>query len=126
LRAKPRSDPGAVGVLFPESLAYAFADPAAVATLAGAAAELEPAGLALLLLPASADAPTAVRALTDAVLDGLLLYSMPRVGPLLEAALGPVCASLRSTPSPWATATSPSSPSASNGHRVPARSTATT
>ena len=43
---------GAIGVLLTEQLSYAFADPAAVATLRGLALEAEQLGVSLSLLPA--------------------------------------------------------------------------
>jgi DNA-binding LacI/PurR family transcriptional regulator len=70
----------AVGVLLTETLSYAFTDPAAVRFLEGMAQAGEQAGVSLLLVPAlpvAADA-TAVR---EAVVDGFVVYSMPRDHP---------------------------------------------
>jgi DNA-binding LacI/PurR family transcriptional regulator len=62
---------GEIGVLLTEQLSYAFADPAAVATLRGLAVEAEQLGISLSLLPAPlsdgvADPAAVKHALVDA------------------------------------------------------------
>jgi DNA-binding LacI/PurR family transcriptional regulator len=79
---------GAIGVLLTEQLSYAFADPAAVATLRGLALEAEQAGISLSLLPAPlidgrAD-PAAVR---HALVDACFVYALPEGHPSVTAAL---------------------------------------
>lgn len=83
-RGLRRQRAGAVGVLFAERLSYAFSDPAAVQVLDGIASALEPAGLGLLLVPGRADDLTTVQ---QAMVDGVIVYSMLEHDPLLTAAL---------------------------------------
>ena len=70
----------AIGLLFTESLAYAFSDPGAVLFLQGFARAAEEAGTAMLILPGFApprrggDDRTAVR---EAVVSGFCAYSLP-------------------------------------------------
>ena len=80
---------GAIGVMFTEGLSYAFADPAAVATLGGLAAEAERAATSLVLLPASfsdtgGPSADAVRA---AIVDAFFIISLPEEHPSVLAAL---------------------------------------
>ena len=80
----------AIGLLFTESLAYAFSDPGAVLFLQGFARASEEAGLAMLILPGFAasrrdsDASAAVR---EAVVSGFCAYSLPVGDPDLAAAI---------------------------------------
>jgi DNA-binding LacI/PurR family transcriptional regulator len=80
----------AIGLLFTESLAYAFNDPGAVLFLQGFARAAEEAGTALLILPGFApprrggDDHTAVR---EAVVSGFCAYSLPVDDPDLAAAI---------------------------------------
>jgi DNA-binding LacI/PurR family transcriptional regulator len=80
----------AIGLLFTESLAYAFSDPGAVLFLQGFACAAEEAGTALLILPGFApprrggDDRTAVR---EAVVSGFCAYSLPVDDPDLAAAI---------------------------------------
>jgi DNA-binding LacI/PurR family transcriptional regulator len=78
---------GALGVLLTEQLSYAFADPAAVATLRGLSIEAEQAevGLALLPAPLSGGDPAAVVA--RAVVDAFFVYALPDGHPGVAAAL---------------------------------------
>jgi len=79
---------GAIGVLLTEQLSYAFADPAAVATLRGLAVEAEQFGISLSLLPAplidGAADPAAVR---TALVDACFVYALPADHPSVAAAL---------------------------------------
>jgi DNA-binding LacI/PurR family transcriptional regulator len=80
---------GAIGVMFTEGLSFAFADPAAVATLGGIAAEAERAETSLVLLPAtrsSTGGPTA-EAVRSALVDALFMYSLPEEHPGVTAAV---------------------------------------
>ena len=80
----------AIGLLFTESLAYAFNDPGAVLFLQGFACAAEEAGTPLLILPGFApprragDDHTAVR---EAVVSGFCAYSLPVDDPDLAAAI---------------------------------------
>ena len=80
----------AIGLLFTESLAYAFSDPGAVLFLQGFARAAEEAGTAMLILPGFApprrggDDRTAVR---EAVVSGFCAYSLPVDDPDLAAAI---------------------------------------
>ena len=79
----------AIGLLFTESLAYAFKDPGAVLFLQGFACAAEEAGTAMLILPGFApprrgDADSAVR---EAVVSGFCAYSLPTDDRDLAAAI---------------------------------------
>jgi DNA-binding LacI/PurR family transcriptional regulator len=80
----------AIGLLFTESLAYAFVDPGAVLFLQGFARAAEEAGLAMLILPGFAPSQrdhedrAAVR---EAVVSGFCAYSLPVDDPDLAAAI---------------------------------------
>ena len=67
---------GVVGLVFKETLAYAFADPHALSAFHGLAAVLERDGLGLLLLPRGPEA-TVAHALRGAVVDGVVLFGAP-------------------------------------------------
>jgi DNA-binding LacI/PurR family transcriptional regulator len=75
----------AVGLLFTETLAYAFADSAAVRFLEGLASRCERMHAPLLLIPMSAAGHEA-DAVRDAVVDALCIYSIPDGHPALDAA----------------------------------------
>jgi DNA-binding LacI/PurR family transcriptional regulator len=78
---------GAVGLLFTESLTFAFEDPAARGFLEGLARVCQEAGRGLLLVPGSAGGsePAAVY---RAAVDGFVVYSVPDDDPQLAAVLG--------------------------------------
>jgi DNA-binding LacI/PurR family transcriptional regulator len=82
----------AIGLLFTESLAYAFNDPGAVLFLQGFARAVEEAGLAMLILPGFAGRPAAAdgdrqAAVREAVVSGFCAYSLPVDDPDLAAAV---------------------------------------
>ncbi len=67
---------GAVGVVFGDSLSYAFSDSAAIAFLLGVGQACQDAGQSLLLIPT--DATSAAQAtITDAIVDGFIVYTTP-------------------------------------------------
>jgi DNA-binding LacI/PurR family transcriptional regulator len=86
-RSLRRRHAGAIGVLFSERLSDAFADPAATVFLEGLSAVAEEAGYGLLLVPAPADVDQPGDPLASVSVDGLVVYSMPKEHPLVEAAL---------------------------------------
>jgi DNA-binding LacI/PurR family transcriptional regulator len=84
----------AIGLLFTESLAYAFSDPAAVLFLQGFARATEEAGLAVLVLPGYAGRAGTphhgrerAEAVREAVVSGFCAYSLPVDDPDLAAAV---------------------------------------
>jgi DNA-binding LacI/PurR family transcriptional regulator len=86
---------GAIGLLLGESLSYAFADPAAVAISDGLAQAIDAEGFALLLLADSAASPLTgvaagdlpARKVTEAAVDGWVIYAMEDDHPFILAAL---------------------------------------
>jgi DNA-binding LacI/PurR family transcriptional regulator len=86
-RSLRRGQAGAVGLLFTETLSYAFSDAAAVAFLEGLARRCEEAGAALLLLPLPASGAGGGEAVREAVVDALCIYSMPHHHPAVDAVL---------------------------------------
>jgi DNA-binding LacI/PurR family transcriptional regulator len=80
-----RGRAGALGVLFTESLAFAFADPAAVLFLQGIAAAGQRADTALTLLPVPTTFDPALTAIRNSVVDGVIVYSLPDGHPALQA-----------------------------------------
>jgi DNA-binding LacI/PurR family transcriptional regulator len=78
---------GAVGLIFAERLAYQFTDPASPAFLRGVALGMEEAPTGLLLIPDSRDRDKTARTVSEAVVDGFLIYSTPQNDPRVEAAL---------------------------------------
>jgi DNA-binding LacI/PurR family transcriptional regulator len=78
---------GAVGLIFAERLAYQFTDPASPAFLRGVALGMEEAPTGLLLIPDSRDRAKTARTVSEAVVDGFLIYSTPQNDPRVEAAL---------------------------------------
>jgi DNA-binding LacI/PurR family transcriptional regulator len=81
-RGLRRGRAGAVGLISDTGLAYAFADPAAAAVMGGVCAAAEREGLGLLLIPAGGAA-----ALSAALVDGVVVYSVARDDPVLARAL---------------------------------------
>src|SRR5262245_19552409 len=78
---------GAVGLIFAERLAYQFTDPASPPFLRGVALGLQAAPTGLLLIPDSRDRDKTARMVSEAVVDGFLIYSTPQNDPRVEAAL---------------------------------------
>jgi Transcriptional regulators len=78
---------GAVGLIFAERLAYQFTDPASPAFLRGVALGMEEAPTGLLLIPDSRDRDKTARMVSEAIVDGFLIYSTPQNDPRVEAAL---------------------------------------
>jgi DNA-binding LacI/PurR family transcriptional regulator len=78
---------GAIGFAYANPLSYAFEDPVSVALLAGVSAVAEGAGTGLLLVPGSATEARNAAAVSAAVMDGLLIFSMADDDPLVEAAV---------------------------------------
>jgi DNA-binding LacI/PurR family transcriptional regulator len=77
---------GAIGLLLPEALPYAFADPYAMAFLRGVAHATEPHGLSLLLIPMP-PGQLQEHAVRRAVVDAFCVFTMPRGHPVLDIAL---------------------------------------
>jgi DNA-binding LacI/PurR family transcriptional regulator len=86
-RGLRRRRAGAVGVLYEDRLSYAFADPAAVLFLQGVSVATEEAGLGLLLLSGAPGEERDPEAISGAVVDGFVVYSMSDEDPLVSAAL---------------------------------------
>jgi DNA-binding LacI/PurR family transcriptional regulator len=84
-RALKRGRNDVLGVLLTEALPYAFGDPGTVSFLHGVTAATAAAGLALQLIPATAD--TAERLVRDAAVDGLIAHSPADDDPALAMAL---------------------------------------
>ena len=78
---------GAVGLLFTETLSYAFRDPAAVTFLEGLALACEDARTGLLLVPAVEGSGTDAAVVARAAVDGFVAYSMPAGNPFLQTVL---------------------------------------
>jgi DNA-binding LacI/PurR family transcriptional regulator len=78
---------GAVGVAYANRLSYAFDDPVTRELLAGMTSVAESAGVGLLLLPGSSDPAERTRAVSRAVVDGLLASSLADDDPLLRVAI---------------------------------------
>ena len=78
---------GAIGVLFTGSLAYSLSEPTSVAFLRGMAAASEDADLGLLLLPARSSGGFDAAAIRSAMVDGFVVYSVPRDHPALQLVL---------------------------------------
>jgi len=86
-RGLRRRRAGAVGVLYENRLSYAFADPAEVLFLQGVSMATEEAGLGLLLLSGAPGEERDPEAVSGAVVDGFVIYSMADDDPLVDAAL---------------------------------------
>jgi DNA-binding LacI/PurR family transcriptional regulator len=78
---------GAVGVIFAERLAYQFTDPASPPFLRGVALAMHGTPTGLLLIPDSRRREESARTISEAAVDGFLVYSTPRNDPRVEAAL---------------------------------------
>jgi DNA-binding LacI/PurR family transcriptional regulator len=85
-RAFRRGQSGMVGVIYANALSYAFANPAAVAFLAGVAEVLETEDIGLALIAGSAGTARSAEGLGRAVVDGVIAYSLASDDPALEAA----------------------------------------
>ena len=77
---------GAIGLLFPGSLPYAFDDPTTLAFLQGVGKVCERFSSALLLLPVL-DNPAAIETVQQSVVDGFLIYSLPDPRPAVDRVL---------------------------------------
>lgn len=77
---------GAIGVVLRESLAYALRDPHAVAFLGGLAERAERPAVSLTLIP-TPRGPERASPVTDALVDGFLMYSLPDGHPAVAAVL---------------------------------------
>jgi DNA-binding LacI/PurR family transcriptional regulator len=78
---------GAIGLIFTETLSFAFRDPAAVAFLEGLALACEDAGAGLLLVPAVPGGFSGTQVVNRAAVDGFVVYSMPDDHPHVAAVL---------------------------------------
>lgn len=85
-RALSRGRTGLVGLLFTESLAFAFTDPAAVLMLQGLGAACDDADMGLVLLPVAPGDRQPVPE-SRAGVDGYVVYSMPDGDPSVDAVL---------------------------------------
>jgi DNA-binding LacI/PurR family transcriptional regulator len=77
---------GAIGFSYENRLSYAFEDPVSGELLAGITGVVEDAGAGLLLLPGSATPEQRAAAITGAVVDGLIVFSVADNDPLLPIA----------------------------------------
>ncbi len=80
-----RGRAGALGVLFTETLSFAFADPAAVLILQGIARVGERADVALTLLPVPPPTGAGLAAVRGSVIDGAIVYALPEEHPAVLA-----------------------------------------
>ena len=78
---------GALGLLFSETLAYAFADPYAIGFFQGLATAAEDAGVGLLILPLP-HGDRRTETVRDAVVDAFCVVSLPDGHPALAEVLG--------------------------------------
>lgn len=85
-RGLRRGRAGAIGLVHDTRLSYAVRDPALLPFLGGVGDASEEMGLGLLLISGSAESRGAV-AISDALVDGLIVYSVAEGDPLLAAAL---------------------------------------
>jgi DNA-binding LacI/PurR family transcriptional regulator len=76
-RTLRRGRAGAIGVLFTDSLPYAFTDPYAVQYLRGIAEAAERYDSGLLLVPLAGDEKAGVHAVQNAAVDGFCVYCVP-------------------------------------------------
>jgi DNA-binding LacI/PurR family transcriptional regulator len=77
-----------LGVVFTDELSFALKDPAAAAFLSGLASSCEEAGLNLLLIPAGPPPQSRrISAVTNAIVDGFVVYSVPDDDPHLQTAM---------------------------------------
>jgi DNA-binding LacI/PurR family transcriptional regulator len=78
---------GAVGLIFSERLAYQFTDPASPPFLRGVSVGIQKAPTGLLLIPDSRRRDEAARLVSEAAVDGYIVYSVPQNDPRVDAAL---------------------------------------
>lgn len=76
---------GAIGVVFSDTLSYAFTDPYAVQFLRGLAQTAELHDTGLLLIPVSKDGEAAAAVVNNAVVDGFCIYCLTDWHPSLQA-----------------------------------------
>lgn len=76
-RSLRRGRAGAIGLVFTETLSYAFADPYSVGFLRGLAEVAETSGTGLLLIPLPPGGQESEATVRDAVVDGFCLYCVP-------------------------------------------------
>lgn len=84
-RTLRRGRAGVIGLLFMDSVAYAFRDPAATGFVEGLASATEDSGVGLLLIARSFEGAGDVSVVNNAVVDGFIIYAMPVGDPLVEA-----------------------------------------
>lgn len=83
-RAFRQGRSGMVGVIYDNGLSYAFDDLAAVAFLGGFSEVVEPRGLGLSLIPGSASGYKEPGHIVNAMIDGVVAYSLASDGPALD------------------------------------------
>lgn len=83
-RSLRRGRAGAIGLVFTETLSYAFADPYSVGFLRGIAQVTESTGTGLLLIPMPPGTDGAEAAVRNAVVDGFCFYCVPLGHPAKE------------------------------------------
>ena len=86
-RGLRRGSTGALGVVYDSQLSYAFEDPAAVAFLRGVSGAAEEERLGLLLVPGSSPGLRDASAVSRAIVDGFVVYSVAEDDAVLLAAL---------------------------------------
>lgn len=84
-RAFRRGRTNMVGVVYANRLSYAFEDPAAVAFLSGLSEVLETDGTGLVLIPGLASDSRRAGGLAQAMIDGVVAYSLAADDPVLTA-----------------------------------------
>ena len=87
-RGLRRRRTGVMGVLYPDRLSYAFADPVSVMFLEGVSEAAEEARLGLLLVPGTPRGAIGPAAVDEAAVDGFVVYCLAEDDPLVDAALG--------------------------------------
>lgn len=85
-RAFRQGRSGMVGVIYENALSYAFDDPAAVAFLGGFSEVVEPRGLGLSLIPGSTSGYEEPGPILNAMIDGVVAYSLASDDPALDTA----------------------------------------
>ena len=86
-RGLRRRRTGVMGVLYPDRLSYAFADPVSVMFLEGVSEAAEEARLGLLLVPGTPREERGPAAVGEAAVDGFVIYCLANDDPLVDAAL---------------------------------------
>ena len=86
-RGLRRRRTGVMGVLYPDRLSYAFADPVSVMFLEGVSEAAEEARLGLLLVPGTPRKAMGPAAVGEAAVDGFVVYCLAEDDPLVDAAL---------------------------------------